>query len=158
MLVDQRTWLHGGCCCSSGCHTQIHTHTLTWRRDRKHPVRPDFPASFSASSFWLPHGTDLSLHTHIHSHTHTYLVPTYHTPHPRFNTKSGPSRTRIKPLQLNQILIAHPSSFFKSDSLMATGRALAQGTARPRHIAPRLSANHEEGASHKRKCATFSFS
>lgn len=147
MLVDQRTWLHKGCCCSSGCHTQIHTHTLTWRRDRKHPVRPDFLASFSASSFWLPHGTDLSLHTH--------LVSTYCTPHPLFNTKSGLSCTRIKPLQLNQIPSAHPL-FFEYDSLMATGRALAQGTTRPRHIAPRQPITKVVHLTREKLCFSFS--
>lgn len=45
--------------------------------------------------------------------------------------------------------------FSESDSLMATGRALAQGTTRPRHIAPRLSANHEGvRTSHEKNCAS----
>lgn len=131
----QWTWLHGDSCCSSG----IHTHTHKRGGGIEKPVPPRSPRHTHGLLFLV---SSLMALTSRQTHTHTWFVAT-HTPHPQSNTKSGLSCIRIKPFQLNRFLNAQPSYFFESDSLMTTGHTLAQGAKRPRHIAPRLSANHK---------------
>ncbi len=151
MLVDQRTWLHKGCCCSSGCHTQIHTHTH-WRGGGTESTR--------SAQISLPHsrpplsGSLMALTSH-YTHTHTHLAPTYCTPHPLFNTKSEPSCTHIKPLQLNQIASAHPLFFFSSR--FPNGNRSRSGTrydAPTSHCATSVSQSRRRCTSHEKNCAS----